>query len=694
MKNHNRILCFILSLIMVFSVFAVTPITAGALDDSDLASLDVDMVLRVRDAQADLIPGAAVSVPIELVKNNGYGCGVFTVEWDDAALALTGVDYTDLAPNAGSSYFSGSCNLRVGDPLSTADFVGTGTFVTLNFKVAATAEPKAHDITITRTSFQDADIDRSDRTAYAVGGYVMLTAAEIEPTEAPAVTPTSAPTTAPTEAPTAAPTEAPVTVPTDADMVLRVQDVVADLIPGTVIRIPVELVKSNGYGCGVFAISWDNAALKLKGVEYTSLAPNAGSGAIKDSGTYNMRVGNSLATTNFEGTGTFVTLKFEIAETADIKAYDISITYTSFQDSDIEVDDLTVSTIDGYVTLNEVHVKIEDSRVEATCTEDGKSYWHCSRCGEQGVDILPAPGHDYDSVATPATCTEGGYTTHTCSRCKDSYVTDETPALGHNYDSVVTPATCTEGGFTTHTCSRCKDTYVSDETPALGHDYKSVVTPATCTEGGFTTHTCSRCKDTYVSDETPAPGHDYKAVVTPPTCTEDGFTTHTCTHCGDSYTDTRVEAVGHEYSTYVETDATAEHTGVLVIGCEKCGTHTNVTLPVLGEEDYTAVYNLTTGTATFTWKDETYGVYSVETAIPASYLIIGDVNGDRKVNNRDAMILERYVANWNGYEERIPDMAAADLNGDGLVNNRDALILDRYLAEWKGYEKYVKVICR
>ena len=34
-------------------------------------------------------------------------------------------------------------------------------------------------------------------------------------------------------------------------------------------------------------------------------------------------------------------------------------------------------------------------------------------------------------------------------------------------------------------------------------------------------------------------------------------------------------------------------------------------------------------------------------------------------------------------------MKAADLNLDGAVNNRDAVILDRYIAGWDGYDKYI-----
>ena len=68
---------------------------------------------------------------------------------------------------------------------------------------------------------------------------------------------------------------------------------------------------------------------------------------------------------------------------------------------------------------------------------------------------------------------------------------------------------------------------------------------------------------------------------------------------------------------------------------------------------------------------------------------IGDVNADKDVNNRDAMILDRYVADWPGYDEYIKIMDAADLDRKGTVDNRDAMILDRYVAGWTGYERYI-----
>ena len=69
--------------------------------------------------------------------------------------------------------------------------------------------------------------------------------------------------------------------------------------------------------------------------------------------------------------------------------------------------------------------------------------------------------------------------------------------------------------------------------------------------------------------------------------------------------------------------------------------------------------------------------------------VCGDANGDGEVNNRDAILLDRYVAGWDGYESRLTDRDAADLNRDSEINNRDAMIIDRYISGWEGYDEYI-----
>ena len=71
-------------------------------------------------------------------------------------------------------------------------------------------------------------------------------------------------------------------------------------------------------------------------------------------------------------------------------------------------------------------------------------------------------------------------------------------------------------------------------------------------------------------------------------------------------------------------------------------------------------------------------VYVSGNVIVKSY-IPGDINGDEKVNNKDATFLLRYLAGWN--LDGI-NTDALDIDGSKTVNNKDATILLRYLAGW------------
>ena len=61
----------------------------------------------------------------------------------------------------------------------------------------------------------------------------------------------------------------------------------------------------------------------------------------------------------------------------------------------------------------------------------------------------------------------------------------------------------------------------------------------------------------------------------------------------------------------------------------------------------------------------------------------GDVNNDGTINVKDATLLRRYVAEWDGVTV---DIDTADVNAYGIINVKDATILRRYVAEWDGVE--------
>jgi len=106
--------------------------------------------------------------------------------------------------------------------------------------------------------------------------------------------------------------------------------------------------------------------------------------------------------------------------------------------------------------------------------------------------------------------------------------------------------------------------------------------------------------------------------------------------------------------------------------------------------------NAATGTYEFSVRYPKDGIYdldgtNIEFAMDngscqiTDYLL-GDVNGDGEVTNKDRLMLSRYLAKWDGYEIDKLVFDAADINGDGDITNRDRLLLSRHLAKWDGYE--------
>ena len=64
-----------------------------------------------------------------------------------------------------------------------------------------------------------------------------------------------------------------------------------------------------------------------------------------------------------------------------------------------------------------------------------------------------------------------------------------------------------------------------------------------------------------------------------------------------------------------------------------------------------------------------------DTTVYAHWRLPGDVNGDGKVNNKDATRLQKYL---KGDEVEVVEFNL-DVNGDGKVNNKDLTRLQRYL---------------
>lgn len=59
-------------------------------------------------------------------------------------------------------------------------------------------------------------------------------------------------------------------------------------------------------------------------------------------------------------------------------------------------------------------------------------------------------------------------------------------------------------------------------------------------------------------------------------------------------------------------------------------------------------------------------------------VLLGDVNGDGVVNNKDLGLLQRYI---NGWTVSV-DLDAAEVSGDSAINNKDLGLLQRYINGW------------
>lgn len=272
---------------------------------------------------------------------------------------------------------------------------------------------------------------------------------------------------------------------------------------------------------------------------------------------------------------------------------------------------------------------VEENRVEATCTLDGKydSVVYCSVCNverSRKTIVIPKNGH------TAATAVEENRVEATCT-------------VDGKYDSVVY-------------CSVCNDE-ISRKTiviPRKGHVKGTAVeenrVEATCTVDGKYDSVvyCTVCEEELSREkkDIAALGHDLKKTdAKAPTCTEIGWDEYeTCQREGCDYTTYKeLAALGHKEAEAVEEnrkESTPTEKGNydMVVYCSVCEAE-------LDRKNHTIAH------------------------------FLGDINGDEEVTSDDAVQLLYNTLLPEEYE--VYDYIT-DINGDGEVNSDDAVYLLYY----------------
>ncbi len=215
-----------------------------------------------------------------------------------------------------------------------------------------------------------------------------------------------------------------------------------------------------------------------------------------------------------------------------------------------------------YPTIPTAHVGVKDqvNSVDPTCTKGGKEIGVCELCNLPYEKVLPANGHNYETVeGSDATCTAPGYEDGIqCTVCDDWKVPQKKiEALGHDWEEFdEIPATCLEAGVEAgKECKRCDAAEGLDEIPALNPGHANLTedhpdeNAATCKNGGmygYDYHGCPFCDYAEIDGFEYAPDHKWLDPITHGvTCTEDGYTETVCENCDEKKIVVTDKAPGH-----------------------------------------------------------------------------------------------------------------------------------------------------
>ena len=227
------------------------------------------------------------------------------------------------------------------------------------------------------------------------------------------------------------------------------------------------------------------------------------------------------------------------------------------------------------------HQYVQKVRDGSLCTEPQIQYDECTVCGDIANEVVIGEPKEHTYVIsdyTAPTCLKNGFYYYMCSTCgytNPEYVIVE--KLGHNYQiTAKKDRTCTEDGVTTYTCANCGDSYdyIEYATGTTGHNYEDKVEAATCTKAEKHYQQCTLCNNIANEEYVGEPlGHTFvEKVRKAATCTTAEVCYKECTVCGYITEDYNVgEPLGHTYVINNSTEKTCTEDGNIIYSCSTCG---------------------------------------------------------------------------------------------------------------------------
>ena len=279
---------------------------------------------------------------------------------------------------------------------------------------------------------------------------------------------------------------------------------------------------------------------------------------------------------------------------------------------------------------------------------------------------------DCKSITLPSSITSiGNYAFYGCSSLADITIPDSVTSIGdYAFDNCTSlteiriPNSVTSMGnscIPETTKIHCADDSTAKQYAITnGNDYElqvcgnghteeidEAVAPD-CENTGLTEGKhCSVCNKVLVEQEiVPAIGHTEGEwfIVTDATCTEVGEKEQRCSVCQELLNTESIPSTGHQYGDWVVTkEPTTTGSGEKSCECSVCHdvkTETIEPIEILG--------------------------------------LLGDVNGDGKVNVKDATAIQKHIANLITLSD--DGFALADVDGSGSVNIKDATAIQKHIA--------------